>query len=397
MNPRHIKYIGRVLAVMMLLALQAGLTPVAVLPAHAAPGDLTRVSVDSSGAEANGRSFSGQLSADGRYVVFVSAATNLVPDDTNNAEDVFVKDRQTGAATLVSAASQTGEQANNGSGTPAISNDGRYVAFYSDASNLVSGDTNGVGDIFARDIQAGVTTRVSVDSSGYEANGGDSNYYSYPYLAISGDGRFAAFPSEATNLVSGDTNNARDIFVHDRQTGQTRRVSVASNGAEANAGSGAVDISDDGRYVAFASAATNLVMGDTNGKRDIFVHDLQTGGTTLVSVNTSGAQADGGGNSPSISGDGRYVVFLSASGNLDPRADEYRYDELVYVHDRQTGQTTLASVSSDGMILTVGMFDQPTISRDGRYVAFSFYDKGDNNGIMNIWVRAISRRAHLNR
>jgi Tol biopolymer transport system component len=115
---------------MMLLALQAGLTPVAVLPAHAAPGDLTRVSVDSSGAEANGRSFSGQLSADGRYVVFVSAATNLVPDDTNNAEDVFVKDRQTGAATLVSAASQTGEQANNGSGTPAISNDGRYVAFY---------------------------------------------------------------------------------------------------------------------------------------------------------------------------------------------------------------------------------------------------------------------------
>lgn len=393
MNPRHIKYIGRVLAVMMLLALQAGLTPVAVLPAHAAPGDLTRVSVDSSGAEANGRSFSGQLSADGRYVVFVSAATNLVPDDTNNAEDVFVKDRQTGAATLVSAASQTGEQANNGSGTPAISNDGRYVAFYSDASNLVSGDTNGVGDIFARDIQAGVTTRVSVDSSGYEANGGDSNYYSYPYLAISGDGRFAAFPSEATNLVSGDTNNARDIFVHDRQTGQTRRVSVASNGAEANAGSGAVDISDDGRYVAFASAATNLVMGDTNGKRDIFVHDLQTGGTTLVSVNTSGAQADGGGNSPSISGDGRYVVFLSASGNLDPRADEYRYDELVYVHDRQTGQTTLASVSSDGMILTVGMFDQPTISRDGRYVAFSFYDKGDNNGIMNIWVRDLQAGA----
>ena len=383
MNPKHIKSIAWVISVIMLLALLAGLTPGAITPAYAAPGDITRVSVDSSGTQANAGSFRSQISADGRYVAFVSDATNLIPDDTNNAEDVFVKDRQTGATTRVSVASLTGAEANNGSGAAAISGDGRYVAFYSDASNLVSGDTNGVGDIFVHDRQTGLTTRVSVDSSGNEANGENSDRY----MAISGDGRYVAFSSEATNLINGDTNNGGDIFVHDRQTGQTRRVSVASNGAEANGNSSAVDISDDGRCVVFSSSATNLVAGDTNGKRDTFVYDLQTGGITRISVNTSGEQADGGGGSPAISGDGRYVVFLSASGNLDPRADEYINKDLVYVHDRQIGQTTLASVSSDGVILTVGLFDQPTISSNGRYVAFSFYDKGDNNGIMHIWVR----------
>jgi tricorn protease-like protein len=301
MYSRHINFAARGIAVIMLLTLLTGLAPGGVGPAYAAPGDITRVSVDSGGAQANGGSFRDQISADGRYVAFVSDATNLVPNDTNNAADVFVKDRQTGATTRISVASQTGAQADNGSGTVAISSDGRYVAFYSDANNLVSGDSNGVGDIFVHDRQTGLTTRVSVDSGGVEANGGSSDFY----LGISGDGRYVVFPSDATNLVSGDTNNVTDIFVHDCQTGQTRRVSVGSNGAEANGGSSAVNISDDGRYVAFSSGATNLVVGDTNGTRDVFVYDLQMGGTTLVSVNTSGEQADGGGNSPDISGDGR--------------------------------------------------------------------------------------------
>jgi Tol biopolymer transport system component len=134
----------------------------------------------------------------------------------------------------------------------------------------------------------------------------------------------------------------------------------------------------------FASGATNLVTGDTNGKGDVLVRDLQAGTTTRISVNSKGEQADGGGRSPDISGDGRYVVFLSASGNLDPRADESGNKELVYVHDRQGGQTTLASVYSEGGLLTVGLFEEPTISRDGRYVAFSFYDKGENMGIMDM-------------
>jgi Tol biopolymer transport system component len=334
---------------------------------HAAPGDLTRVSVDAAGAQANGASHRDEMSGDGRFVVFESGATNLV----GGTGGLFLKDRQTGAVTRVGV---DGAYAS-------ISNDGRFISFNSSATNEVVGDTNGVSDIFVFDRQSSVVTRVSLDSSGAQSNANSKG------TAISGDGRYVVFPSEATNLVSGDTNNVQDIFVYDRQTGQTRRVSVASNGAEANGSSDGVDISTDGRYVTFYSAATNLVAGDTNGKIDIFVYDLQTGSTTRVSVNTSGSQADGGGHSPAISGNGRYVVFLSDSGNLDPRADEYRGKDLVYVHDRQIGQTTLASVYSEGSILTVGLFDDPTISQDGRYVAFSYYDKGSNNGIMDIWVR----------
>ena len=384
MDAKFLNSILRGTFVLMLLCGLAGALPGSVQTAFAAPGTTTRVSVDSSGAQANGGSRRTAISDDGQFVVFGSDATNLVSDDTNGVGDIFVHDRQTGQTTRVSVASD-GSEANGGSASPAISGDGRFIAFYSDASNLVSNDTNGCADIFVHDNQTGETTRVSVDSSGAEENAPPPD--DYGVVSISNDGRFVAFYSDASNLVSGDTNGETDIFVHDRQTGQTIRASVASDGSEANASSNHPNLSGDGRYVTFASGATNLVAGDTNGKGDVFVRDLQTGTTTLVSVNSRGEQADGGGNSPDISGDGRYVVFLSASGNLDPRADDYRNTSLVYVHDRQVGQTTLASVYSDGGIMTVGLFDEPTISRDGRYVAFSFYDKGDNNGIMNIWVR----------
>ena len=169
MNPKYIKSITRVVSVIMLLALMAGLTPGAVFPAYAAPGDLTRVSVDSSGAQANGGSLRPAISDDGRFVAFASGASNLVPNDTNNVEDIFVKDRQTGAITRVSVRSN-GTEANGGSTSPAISGDGRFVAFYSDASNLLNGDSNGFADIFVHDRQTGQTSRVSVDSSGAEAN-----------------------------------------------------------------------------------------------------------------------------------------------------------------------------------------------------------------------------------
>lgn len=379
MIPQNIKTISRLLTFIMLIVLLSGRET----PTLAAPGDITRVSVDSAGAQPNGGSLKPAISDDGRFVAFVSGASNLVSGDTNNAEDIFVKDRQTGVTTRVSVRSN-GTEANGMSTSPAISADGRFVAFYSDASNLLNGDSNGFGDIFVHDRQTGETRRVSVDSSGAEANAPPSD--DYYVVSISGDGRFVAYYSDASNLVSGDINGVSDIFVYDRQNGRTTRASVASNGSEANGSSRYPNLSSDGRYVTFASGATNLVAGDANGKTDVFVRDLQTGSTTLVSISTSGAQADGGGNNPDISGDGRYVVFMSNSGNLDPRADEYR-KELVYVHDRQVGQTTLATVFSDGGIMEVGLSDQPTISRDGRYVAFSFYQKGDNNGILHVWVR----------
>lgn len=168
-----------------------------------------------------------------------------------------------------------------------ISADGRYVAFTSYSTNLVSGDTNGVEDVFVRDRQTGETTRVSVSDVG--AEGDDASWYP----SISADGRYVAFVSYATNLISGDTNGKSDVFVHDRQTGETARVSVSDVGAEGNDASWYPSISMDGRYVAFASYASDLVAGDSNGGEDIFVHDRQTGITTRVSVDSAGVEADG--------------------------------------------------------------------------------------------------------
>ncbi len=365
MNSKYLKNLGRGVFVFLLsimLAFPSGTTIV-----RAAPGDITRISVDSVGTQANGSSRRGSISGDGRFVAFESDATNLA----DGAGGLFLKDRQTGAVTRISA---DGEN-------PSVSNDGRFVAYESFATALIGEDTNGVYDVFVYDRQSGVTTRVSVDSAGAQANGGSTN------PSISGDGRFVAFQSDAANLVSGDENGVSDIFVHDNQTGTTERISRTSDGAGANASSYDPSISSDASVVAFTSNATNMDGNDTNNKPDIFARNRMNGFTTRVSVNSSGFGADGGGSHSAISGDGRYVVFLSDSGNLDPRANDYRGKQLVYVHDRQIGQTTLASVYSDGTILTIGLLDQPTISKDGRYVAFSFYDKGNNNGIMNIWVR----------
>ena len=375
MNPRHIKYIGRVLAVMMLLALLTGITPGAVESAHASPGDLTRVSVDSSGAQANGASQNSQLSGDGRYVVFESAATNLVADDTNNMEDIFVKDIQTGATTRVSLASSTGAQADGDSRGAAISSDGRYVAFESAATNLVGVDTNGQNDVFVRDLQTGITTLVSVDSAGVQAIGVSRNY-PIP-ISISRDGRFVVFTSRATNLVSGDTNAAEDVFVHDMQTGTTALVSVDSFGVQGNNTSSSPEISVNGRYVVFASPATNLVDGDTNEARDVFVRDLQTGQTTRVSVNSDGVQADEGAWNPSISGDGRYVSFSSSAHNL-MSVDTMDFD-YIYVRDCQNGTTTVASFDNGDPMY--GWTDGEVISADGRYIAFTFDDKGDGEAV----------------
>jgi len=354
-----------------------------VIPARAAPGDITRVSVDSSGLQANAGSRLPAISDDGRFVAFDSTASNLVPGDTNNVQDIFVHDRQTGATTRVSVRSN-GTEANDGSFSPTISADGRFLAFYSNASNLVNGDTNGFGDIFVHDRQTGQTTRVSVASNGTEANAPPSD--DSGVVSISGDGRYVAFYSDASNLVPGDTNDAQDVFVHDLQTGQTTRASIASDGSQANSGSGDPSISSDGRYVAFDSGASNLVPGDTNGRSDVFIRDLQLGSTIRASINSSGEEGDKGGYEPDISGDGRYVIFMSSSENLAPRTEESN-KPLIYVHDCQGGQTILASVYTEGEILITGILDHPALSADGRHAAFSFHEKGDWDGSMDIWVR----------
>jgi Tol biopolymer transport system component len=344
-------------------------------------GTTTRVSVDSAGLQANFDCWAPSISADGRYVAFWSLASNLVQGDTNGTADVFVRDGQTGATTRVSLDS-AGLQGNAGSGDPSISADGRYVAFDSGASNLVPGDTNGAQDVFVHDRQTGTTMLVSVDSSGLQGN----RHSSRP--SISADGRYVAFTSDAANLVPGDTNGITDTFVHDCQTGATRRVSVDSAGLQADGASyGFPSISADGRFVAFENAATNLVPGDTNGWEDVFVHDWQTGVTTRVSVGSLGQQANFIGEYPSISADGRFVAFASEASNLVPGDTNGDWD--TFVHDCQTGVTARVSVDSAG-VQGNGASSMPSISADGRCVAFwslaGFLVPGDTNNTDDIFV-----------
>jgi len=223
------------------------------------------VSVDSSGLAGSGDSVHPSLSANGQIVAFSSLAPDLVPGDTNGHADAFVHDRATGVTERVSVAS-TGAEGNDGSWADSISADGQIVAFYGWSSNLVAGDANGVSDVFVRDRTHGLTERVSVDSTGAEAT--DHSYYP----SLSADGRIVAFWSLAANLVAGDTNGRGDVFVRDRSTGTTERDSVDASGAEGDDHSYEPALSARGVIVAFCSAATNLVAGDTNGVIDVFVH-----------------------------------------------------------------------------------------------------------------------------
>ena len=305
-------------AVMSLTSIAAALTLALVEPTPARAQSTTRVNVGPGGIQAQWGAGFPAISADGRFVSFTSHATNLVPDDTNASDDVFVHDRTTGATTRASVATGSAQALGHSGPNSALSRDGHIVAFSSDATNLVAGDTNGIADLFVHDLTTGTTTRVNVATGGAQANDWCVLY------GISADGRFVAFSSRATNLVPGDTNAFDDGFVHDRATGETTRVSVASDGAQATGhtsvpatgwdAGGA--ISADGRFVAFSSNATNLVAGDMNGFGDVFVHDRLSGATTRVSVRSSGGEANHYSYVGELSDDGRIVVFVSAADNL---------------------------------------------------------------------------------
>lgn len=229
------------------------------------PGVLASVSIASDGTQANDHSYSPRLSADGRYVTFYSWASNLVSLDTNYGFDIFTHDRVTGQTTRVSVASD-GTEANGDSSLSSLSADGRYVAFRSRANNLVEGDNNNQYDIFVHDRDTGQTTRVNVASDGTEATGTST----LSSISLSADGRYVTFESGANNLVAGDTNNRDDIFVHDRVTGQTMRVSVANDGTQANSNSDSASISADGSVITFNALARNFISGTPPSREDIF-------------------------------------------------------------------------------------------------------------------------------
>ncbi len=343
-------------------------------------GQTQRVSLDSAGEQGNGGSKYPSISADGQDVAFQSAGSNLVAGDTNGAWDVFVHDRSTGQTERVSV-NTSGAEGNDGSGYPSISADGQIVAFHSRASNLVAGDKNGTPDVFVHDCSTGLTERVSVSSSG---KGGNSDSRD---PSISADGRIVAFYSLASNLVAGDTNRSTDVFVHDRSTGQTERVSVDTSGAEGNEESQDPAIAAEGKIVAFYSAASNLVAGDTNGYPDVFVHDRLTGITERVSVHSNGNEANEENLHPSISADGRIVAYSSWASNLVAGDTNSTVD--VFLHDRSTGVTKRVSVDSSGAQGNRGS-DYPSISADGLFVAFysvaSNLVAGDTNGGRDVFV-----------
>ncbi|MDP9402039.1 MAG: calcium-binding protein [Actinomycetota bacterium] len=387
--------------------------------ATAATGTTTRVSVASDGSPANAESHGGDLSGNGRYVTFYTRASNLVPGDTNGAYDIFVHDRHTAATSRVSVHSD-GTQANGDSERPSLSGDGRYVVFESSASNLVADDTNGEEDVFVHDRFTGATTRVSVASGGVQGTGNsydssisaNGQYVAFSTVAanlmtnvfhlqldpnrvtgrgivvhdrktglttavgaghgpsISADGLFVAFHAGPEELYFGpDTYSPErtEVFVHDRTTATTTWVSKSSSGAAGDESSSYATISGDGRFVAFTSYATNLVAGDTNGTADVFVHDRRMGTTTRVSVSGDGTQGDGGSSGPSISADGRYLAFSSTATNL-VAGDTSPYVNA-FVHDRHLGATTQVGVASDGTEGDSWTYAND-VSDDGNHVSF---------------------------
>ena len=347
-------------------------------------GTTTRVNVASDGTQAEEGSIQPSISADGRYVAFYSYASNLVEGDTNGASDIFVHDRETGTTSRVSV-TDDGAQSDSHSGYAVISADGRQVAFTSVAGNLVEGDTNGLNDVFVRDLVAGTTTRENVASDGTQ-----SDDFSHG-VAISDDGRYVSFSSVAGNLVEGDTNALNDLFVRDTLAGTTSRISVASDGTQGDAMIGSrFSFSADGRYVAFGSYAGNLVTDDTNESADVFVRDTRMGTTTRMSLANTGAQGNGPSGDASINADGRYITFNSSADNLV--AGDTNGEADVFVRDAQLGTTTRISVAGTGAQADSGS-GSPSISADGRYVAFTSVARnlvtGDTNKVPDVFLRSL--------
>ncbi len=371
---------------------------------------ITSVSTGVSGVRSNGDSgiyptYGGEsaLSGDGRFIVFQSAASNLVNGDTNGKRDLFLQDRQTGVITRVSVGNN-GAEANEPTVAGTISEEGTIVAFHSLATNLVLADTNasapggGGGDVFVHDPLKGETTRVSVVSlSGAEGTCSAPPAGGLPCTsfdpALDYTGNLVAFGSTFTNLVTGDTNGVADVFLHNRTSKMTARISIGPSGLEADGASGNPGVSADGRYVVFESMATNLLGpgNDVNGSSDIFVHDRTTDSTVLVSRNQAGLPGNWHSFTPSISRDGKWIAFWSVADNLVDNDTNGVAD--VFVVDWQAATPTMRriSVSASG---AEGNGDSrvPVLTRDGRHVVFESEASnlldggGDTNGSADIYI-----------
>ena len=351
-------------------------------------GTTTLISVGLTGSAGNGESFYPDVSADGRYVAFWSNADNLVTGDSNGHYDVFVRDVVAGTTERASVSS-AGSQGDADSGAPVISADGRFVAYASAATNLATtADSNGKVDVYLRDRSAATTTRLSVSTAGAQGNGDSFN------ATISASGTRVAFQSNATNLVT-DTNGQTDVFVRDISSSTTSRVSVSTGGGQATGLSGNADISSDGRFIAFESDAENLYGGDDNDANDVFVRDTVSSTTTLASVSSSGEQGNFGSTAPSVSDDGRYVLFTSPANTLVAGDDTDAISD-VFQRDLAASTTTLVSVSDFGVKGNYASVNA-VLSADGRHAAFESLATnlvaGDTNTTNDIFVRKLRGNA----
>jgi hypothetical protein len=345
-------------------------------------GTTIRVSEAWSGGDATGESIYPSISEDGRWIAFSSDAPDLVVDDTNAAQDVFVYDRTTGQVSRVSMG-WDGSEGNGDSRTPSISGDGRYVAFRSGATNIVPGSMTVSKSIYVRDLQTGDNELVSETWDGFQESGGSW----YPH--ISADGRHVAFISNSTDLVSFDDNEVNDVFMRDLDLGVNSMIGVDIDGEAGNSNTGGFGISADGRYAGFFSNASDLLPPgeDTNAAQDAFVRDLDLGVTERVSVNSSGSQANAGSGPATLDSSGRYAAFHSEATNLVDGDDNIATD--IFGHDRATGISTLLTITAAG-VQSDNNSTNPTLSGDGCFVAFNSVATNlvaqDANGFQDVFI-----------
>lgn len=347
-------------------------------------GDTRRVSVESDGdeGEVGEHSYDAKISASGRRIVFYSDA-ELVGSDDNGVPDVFLHNTETDKTKRVSVSSN-GEQAELSSSDPAISANGKVVAFASEDEGLVPNDDNSYSDVFVHILKTGKTRLVSVRSNGDQGEGNGSHS-----PALSRNGGIVGFASDAENLVPGDDNTASDVFVHVRRTNKTKRVSVQSDGGQADGSSSDPELSDSGRIVAYESHAIDLVPNDENEEEDVFAFDRQSKKTRRVSVSSAGVEGDFSSEDTGLTSDGRYVVYETTSALV---GNDDNNNEDIYMHDRQTKTTRRASLRSNGQESLTGDSGEPEVSDGGRYVVFhssatDLVAASDTNNFFDVFVR----------
>ncbi len=343
---------------------RANVVPVEPSPVPRPPGRVTSVSHGSNGRWGNGRSFQPSISADGRWVAFVSAATNLVAGDNEDYLDVFLRDRETDTVERVSQ-TRSGAGGLGDSESPSVSADGRFVAFVSSAPNLVPGDGNQARDVFLWDRTSRQVEMISVRLDGRSAGNGVSEV-----PMVNRDGNLVVFASDASDLVAKDGNQVRDVFIRDRSKRVTERLSVASDGAEALDWSDAPTFSGDGAIVAFHSAAPNLVPGDANQRWDVFVRDRSLGKTLPLVGDLKG---DDDSLYPLVSADGRWIAFSSAATTFAGGATQGRL--VLLMADRDTGRIVRPGGLAPGVLPSADNYAFG-ISGDGRFVSVTTDEPG---------------------